>query len=86
MAALYESKAHRASLRFVVFDVPVLAGVDLRGLPWQDRRERLELLARAFDAPFELSRVVEPSRGLAGGHGGRAHRGDRAQGPEVTLP
>jgi len=27
MAALYGSKAHRASLKFVVFDVPVLAGV-----------------------------------------------------------
>src|SRR5204862_3021100 len=51
MAALYGSKAHRASLRFVVFDVPVLAGVDLRGLPWQERRERLELLARAFGVP-----------------------------------
>jgi ATP-dependent DNA ligase len=65
MAALYGSKAHRARLRFVVFDVPVLAGVGLRTLPWEDRRERLELLAGAFDVPLELSPVVEPSRGLA---------------------
>jgi ATP-dependent DNA ligase len=65
MAALYGAKAHRASLRFVVFDVPVLAGVDLRALPWEARRERLELLAQGFDVPLELSPLVEPSRGLA---------------------
>jgi ATP-dependent DNA ligase len=65
MAALYGSKAHRDALRFVVFDVPILAGVDLRQLPWAGRRERLELLAAAFDVPVELSRVVEPSTGLA---------------------
>ena len=65
MAALYGSKRHRDALRFVVFDVPVLAGVDLRPLPWQERRERLELLATGFDAPLELSPVVEPSVGLA---------------------
>jgi bifunctional non-homologous end joining protein LigD len=65
MAALYGSKEHAANLRFVVFDVPVLAGVDLRSQTWQARRERLELLARAFDTPYELSPVVEPSRALA---------------------
>jgi bifunctional non-homologous end joining protein LigD len=64
MAALYGSKRHRDRLRFVVFDVPVLAGVDLRSVSWQDRRERLELLAQAFDVPLELSPLVEPSRGL----------------------
>lgn len=51
MAALLGSKRHRDNLRFVVFDVPVLAGVDLRPLPWTERRERLELLAQAFDGP-----------------------------------
>jgi ATP-dependent DNA ligase len=56
MAALMGSKTHRANLRLVVFDVPILAGVDLRPLPWQERRERLELLAQAFDIPLELSR------------------------------
>ncbi|MFL5768548.1 MAG: hypothetical protein ACJ765_00540 [Chloroflexota bacterium] len=65
MAALFGSKAHRADLRFVAFDIPILAGVDLRRLPWQDRRERLELLAQAFDVPLELSPIVEPSRSLA---------------------
>lgn len=30
MAALFGSKKHRPDLRFVAFDVPVLAGVDLR--------------------------------------------------------
>ena len=52
-------------LRLVVFDVPVLAGVDLRSLPWEERRGRLELLGSAFDVPFELSPVVEPSAALA---------------------
>jgi ATP-dependent DNA ligase len=64
MAALYGSKRHRDRLRFVAFDVPVLAGVDLRSLVWQERRERLELVARAFDAPLELSPLVEPSTAL----------------------
>ncbi len=61
MAALLGSKRLRADLRFVVFDVPCLLGADLRGLPWQERRERLELLAQAFDLPLELSPLVEPS-------------------------
>jgi bifunctional non-homologous end joining protein LigD len=64
MAALYGSKRHRQALRFVAFDIPVLPGVDLRPLPWQERRERLELLAQAFDVPIELSPLVEPSRVL----------------------
>jgi bifunctional non-homologous end joining protein LigD len=65
MAALRGSKGWREHLRFVVFDVPFLGGVDLRELPWQHRRQRLELLAQAFEPPYELSPVVEPSRGLA---------------------
>jgi ATP-dependent DNA ligase len=64
MSALLGSKTHRPSLRFVVFDVPVLVGVDLRSMPWQARRERLELLARAFDVPLELSPLVEPRTAL----------------------
>lgn len=66
MAALLGSKRYRADLRFVVFDVPVLLGTDLRGLPWQERRERLELLATGFDIPLELSPLVEPSVSLVG--------------------
>jgi bifunctional non-homologous end joining protein LigD len=64
MSALLGSKRFRPSLRFVVFDVPVLLGADLRGLPWQERRDRLELLARGFDVPLELSPLVEPSASL----------------------
>jgi bifunctional non-homologous end joining protein LigD len=64
MAALLGSRKYRTSLRFVVFDVPILLGADLRRLPWQDRRERLELLAQAFDVPLELSPLVEPSVSL----------------------
>ena len=66
MSALMGSKRHRSHLRFVVFDVPVLAGVDLRALRWQDRRERLELLAQAFDVPLELSPLVEAEEGVRG--------------------
>jgi bifunctional non-homologous end joining protein LigD len=64
MSALLGSKRYRADLRFVAFDVPVLAGVDLRGMPWQGRRDRLELLAQAFELPLELSPLVEPHTGL----------------------
>jgi hypothetical protein len=81
MAALYGSKRHRPDLRYVLFDVPVLAGVDLRPLPWSERRERLELLAEAFDIPIELSPIVEPSRASArtspaGGSRGSCSRTD----------
>jgi ATP-dependent DNA ligase len=62
MSALHGSRRYRDRLRFVVFDVPYLAGVDLRRLSWQDRRERLELLAQAFDSPYELSPVVTPDQ------------------------
>jgi ATP-dependent DNA ligase len=65
MSALLGSKRYCADLRFVAFDVPILAGVDLRPLPWEERRERLELVAQAFDVPLELSPIVEPSRALA---------------------
>ncbi len=61
MWALLGSKRFRLSLRFVVFDVPVLIGTDIRGLAWQERRERLEPLASAFDVPIELSPLLEPS-------------------------
>src|SRR4051794_37364065 len=46
MAALHGSRRFRDDLRFVVFDVPYLAGADLRRLSWEERRERLELLAQ----------------------------------------
>ena len=65
MAALLGSKRHQGALEFVAFDVPVLAGVDLRGLTWSQRRERLELLAEAFAPPIRLSPVVAPSIALA---------------------
>ena len=65
MAALYGSKRHQDALEFVAFDIPVLAGVDLRGTAWSQRRERLELLAQAFDGPIRISPVVPPSVALA---------------------
>ena len=65
MAALHGSKRFRPHLRYFAFDVPFLAGADLRRMQWQDRRDRLELLAEAFDIPFELSPLVQPSADLA---------------------
>lgn len=65
MAALTGSRRFRDQLRFVVFDLPFLAGIDLRHLAWSERRERLELLARAFEPPYQLSPVIDPSRRLA---------------------
>ena len=65
MAALFGSRRFRDRLRFVVFDVPFLAGIDLRPLAWEARRERLELLATAFEPPYELSPVVTPDPTLA---------------------
>jgi len=41
-----------------------MLGTDLSPLPWQERRERLELLARAFDVQLELSPLVDPSVSL----------------------
>jgi bifunctional non-homologous end joining protein LigD len=58
MAALQGSARHGDNLRVHVFDVPYLAGVDLRPLSWEARRERLELLAEAFEPPYELVPVV----------------------------
>jgi ATP-dependent DNA ligase len=48
----------------VFFDVPYLAGVDLRPLSWQGRRERLALLAVGFEPPYTLVPVSEPNAGL----------------------
>jgi hypothetical protein len=65
LAAATGSPRFGPDLRLVVFDVPILAGVDMRPRPWQERRERVELLARTFDMPFELSPIVEPTTALA---------------------
>jgi len=67
-----------------VFEVPVLIGADLRGLPWQEGRCRRELLARAFDVPLEVSPLVQrPFSGRA--HGGRPARAHRPHRPDVDL-
>jgi hypothetical protein len=68
MAALTGSKRHGESLRFVAFDLLYLAGVDLRSLPWRARRERLELLAQAFEPPTSRS-WFNPARQLTRGVG-----------------
>ena len=65
MAALQGSARHGDALRVHVFDLPMLAGVDLRALPWHERRERLELLAQAFEDPYRLVPVVQPDTSLA---------------------
>jgi ATP-dependent DNA ligase len=40
MAALLGRLRYRPQLRFVAFDLPFLVGVDLRLLPWTERRQR----------------------------------------------
>ena len=67
MAALQGSARYGDALRVHVYDVPMLAGVDLRRLPWEERRERLELLAQAFERPYELVPLVDPAPSLAEG-------------------
>lgn len=64
MAALQGSARHGDALRVHVFDVPMLAGVDFRPMSWQERRERLELLAQAFEDPYQLVPVVGPDTSL----------------------
>jgi hypothetical protein len=49
MAAMYGSREHAPDLHYVVFDVPVLAGVDLRSEPWEARRERPRAPRRGLD-------------------------------------
>lgn len=65
MAALHGSRRYAAELQFVVFDIPFLAGVDLRPLLWRDRRKRLELVGDAFAPPLVLSPLIEPCPQLA---------------------
>lgn len=65
MGALQGSTRHGDALRVHVFDVPMLAGVDLRSLPWQEPCERLELLAQGFEDPYRLVPVVDPDTSLA---------------------
>jgi ATP-dependent DNA ligase len=65
MSGLYGSRRQGDPLRYLVFGVPVLASVDLRPLPWSQRRERLELLAAAFEPPARPSALVKPSTDVA---------------------
>ncbi|MCP3164908.1 DNA ligase D [Myxococcus qinghaiensis] len=46
--------------RFVVFDVPWLNGEDLRGLPLEERRARLERLMRDVELPLQISERMKP--------------------------
>ncbi|WP_426748038.1 DNA ligase D [Myxococcus faecalis] len=45
--------------RFVVFDVPWLDGEDLRGLPLEERRARLERVMKHARLPLQLSERIE---------------------------
>jgi len=51
-------------LRGDAFEAGLRRLADRLPLPWQERRERLELLAGAFDVPLELSPLVDPSVSL----------------------
>jgi hypothetical protein len=53
-------------LRYVVFDVPWLAGRDLRALPLRERRVELTALAAHFDGTvLVLSKLLTPAADLA---------------------
>ena len=55
-----------AGLRYVVFDVPWLAGRDLRALPLRERRVELVKLAAHFDGTvLVLSKLLTPAADLA---------------------
>ena len=55
-----------AGLRYVVFDVPWLAGHDLRALPLRERRAELVKLATHFDGTvLILSKLLTPAADLA---------------------
>lgn len=56
---------NESGLRFVSFDLPYLAGEDLRSLTWTERRTRLELVARHFAEPIELVGLLQPTVDLA---------------------
>ncbi|WP_141323357.1 DNA ligase D [Myxococcus sp. AB025B] len=45
--------------RFVVFDIPWLDGEDLRGLPLEERRARLERVMKHVKLPLQLSERIE---------------------------
>ncbi|WP_408888059.1 DNA ligase D [Myxococcus faecalis] len=45
--------------RFVVFDIPWLDGEDLRGLPLEERRARLERVMKHARLPLQLSERIE---------------------------
>nr|WP_274622071.1 DNA ligase D [Myxococcus fulvus] len=45
--------------RFVVFDIPWLDGEDLRGLPLEERRARLERVMKHVRLPLQLSERIE---------------------------
>ena len=81
MAALYGSREHAPNLRFVVFDVPVLAGVDLR----MSRGTRDGSGWSCWPAAFDRAVRTVAARGAVAGararHGGRQARGHR---PEAT--
>lgn len=52
-------------IRFVAFDLPYLAGLDLRDHPWSERREALEALLAGAAAPIECSLLLAPHADLA---------------------
>jgi bifunctional non-homologous end joining protein LigD len=50
-----------AGLRYIVFDVPYLAGRDLRSLSWTERRAILVKELASAPAPFEVSVILPPT-------------------------
>jgi bifunctional non-homologous end joining protein LigD len=53
-----------SGLRYIVFDLPFCAGIDLRPRPWGERRAILESRFAALSAPAELSILLTPTTGV----------------------
>ena len=47
------ARQHPAS--YVAFDILAVDGTDVRGLPWRDRRQLLDVLATGFEPPIQVS-------------------------------
>lgn len=65
MHLLGKAGRNEKGLRFVAFDLPVLAGVDLRSQTWEYRRAALEMLLAAADPELVLSPLLAPTLTLA---------------------
>ncbi|WP_328995553.1 hypothetical protein OG394_13065 [Kribbella sp. NBC_01245] len=56
--ALQSRETARRPASYMVFDLLAVGDVDIRSMPWDRRRQRLETLAQTWAAPLELCPVT----------------------------